>query len=140
MGKKTDALLKSVSDKSDACLRTAGALINHFGEWKKIQDEWDKWEDELARDLKWETNHPYGKRRIAAWQKGIDLRVKLKGEVNDLNKVLGEFRAFLAKKEKSKNPFKSKTSLPGAKAMLKSYEPVVSEFDQILSMSGKLFR
>jgi hypothetical protein len=140
MGKKTDALLKAVSDASDKATTTSNTLLQMFGIWEGIQDEWDKWEAELRRDPNWETNHAYGKRRTAVWQKGKDLRAKLEGDINALNQALGAFRTYLQKKEKSKNPFKSKKSLPGAKAMLKVYDGVMTDYNAVVRESGHLFR
>ena len=129
-----------MSDKSDACTRTANTLLGLFGAWEAIEKEWPKYEDELRKDLNWETNHPYGKRRVAAWQKGIDLRNQLKADVHQLNMALVGFRTPVQKKEKSKNPFKSKASLPGAKAMLKTYDGVMKDYNGIIEASGHLFR
>lgn len=140
MGKKTDALLKAVSDASDKATTTSNTLLQLFGIWEGIQDEWDKWAAELRQDLNWETNHPYGKRRTAVWQKGMDTRAKLQSDVNEVNTALSAFRAYVTKKEKSKNIFKSKKSLPGAKAMLKAYDGVMVDYNAILRDSGHLFR
>jgi hypothetical protein len=140
MGKRTDTLLKAVSDASDKATMTSGTLLQLFTIWEGIQDEWDKWEHELVKDLNWETNHPYGKRRVAVWQKGKDLREKLRADVHELNMALGAFRTFLQKKEKSKNPFKSKKSLPGAKAMLKTYDGIMNDYNTVIRDAGTLFR
>src|SRR5690606_25230462 len=97
----------------------------------------DKWEHELIQDLDWEKNHPYGKRRIAAWEKGKAGRAKLRNDVNQLYHAIQDFDEYLTKKEKSKNPFKSKKSVPAARKMLKMYEDVTKDYETIISATGK---
>ena len=47
--------------------------------------------------------------------------------VNDLSSKVEEFRAYVKKKEASKNPFKSKKSLPAAREFLKKADDTVDE-------------
>lgn len=138
MGKKTDKMLKAVSDRSDACTQTSNLLLQLVEVWGGVQKDWDKYEPEMLKLKNWE-DHPYAKKRIAIWEKGKGLAARLKGEIHQLNMALSEFRQFLQKKEKSKNPFKSKNSLPGAKAMVKSYDTVLKDYTDIMLLSQRQF-
>lgn len=51
-----------------------------------------------------------------------------------IDKKNEEFRQFLLKKNKSKNPFRSKKSLPSAVAYLKQVELFVDEFQAMLKV------
>src|SRR5579875_2831597 len=126
MGKKTDAQLKSVGEKGDACHKTAVSLLKVLEAWPAVDKEWDRWEDEMRKLPNWE-DHPYAKKRIAVWQMGKDLAGKLKSEINALNMAVADFKSFIDKKEKSKNPFKSKNSLPSSKQTIKMYQSVVHD-------------
>jgi len=138
MGKKTDAQLKALSDKSDICVKTANSLLKVLEAWPALDQEWDKWEGEMVKLPNWE-DHPYAKKRIAVWQMGKDLSAKLKGEINALNMALADFKAFIAKKEKSKNPFKSKNSLPSSKQTIKDYDKVLLDLNQLAQMGSRAF-
>ena len=138
MGKKTDAQLKALSEKGDACSKTANLLLHVLQAWPVVDKEWDKWEPEFIKLPNWE-DHPYAKKRIAIWQKGKDLSAKLKVDIDALNKAVVDFRGYVAKKEKSKNPFKSKNSLPSSKETIKVYDKVMKDLTDLMLNGRKAF-
>ena len=139
MGKKTDAQLKALSDKGDVCAKTANNLLNVLKAWPAVDKEWDKWEPEMIKLPNWE-DHPYAKKRIAVWQMGHDLSAKLKNEIHVLNMAVADFKAYVAKKEKSKNPFKSKNSLPSSKETIKMYDRALQNLTDLAQNGGRTFR
>jgi hypothetical protein len=50
-----------------------------------------------------------------------------------------DFRGFVAKKEKSKNPFKSKNSLPSSKETIKIYDKVLKDLTDLMLNGRKAF-
>ena len=138
MGKKTDAQLKGLGEKGDACARTANSLLNVLKAWPPVDKEWDKWEPEMIKLPNWE-DHPYAKKRIAIWQMGKDLSARLKNEIHVLNMAVVEFRTFVAKKEKSKNPFKSKTSLPSSKDTIRMYDKALQNLTELAQSGSRAF-
>jgi hypothetical protein len=139
MGKKTDAQLKALSEKGDACAKTANNLVNVLKAWPAVDKEWDKWEPEMLKLPDWE-DHPYAKKRSAVWQLGHDLSAKLKNEIHVLNVAVFDFRGFVTKKEKSKNPFKSKNSLPSSKATIQMYDKALQNLTELAKNGGDTFR
>jgi len=138
MGKKTDAQLKALSAKGDACAKTANSLLNVLKAWPAVDKEWDKWEPEFAKLSNWE-DHPYAKKRIAVWQMGKDLSAKLKNEIHALNMDLATFKGYVTKKEKSKNPFKSKNSLPSSKETIKMYDKALQNLTELAQNGSHAF-
>ncbi len=138
MGKKTDAQLKALSEKGEACAKTANSLMNVLKAWPAVDKEWDKWEPEMVKLPNWE-DRPYAKKRIAVWQMGKDLSAKLKNEIHALNMALADFKAFVTKKEKSKNPFKSKNSLPSSKESIKMYDKALQGLTELAQNGSRAF-
>jgi hypothetical protein len=139
MGKKTDAQLKTLSEKGDACAQTANNLLHVLQAWPVVDKEWSKWEPEMIKLSNWE-DHPYAKKRAAIWQKGKDLSAKLKNEIHVLNMAMADFKGYVTKKEKSKNPFKSKNSLPSSKETIKLYDKVLQDLNELAQNGGSVFR
>lgn len=138
MGKKTDAQLKALREKGDACAKTANLLLHVLQAWPAVDKEWDKWEPEMVKLSNWE-DHPYAKKRIAIWQKGKDLSAKLKNETHVLNMAVADFKGYVTKKEKSKNPFKSKNSLPSSKETIKIYDKVLQNLNTLAQNGSRAF-
>lgn len=138
MGKKSDAQLKAISEKSDACIKTGNTLLKVLQVWPPLNAEWDKWEPEMLKLPDYE-KHPYIIKRYAVWEKGKELSGQLRSEMQALTHAVDDFRNYLAKKEKSKNPFKSKASLPGSKALVKLYDKVLKDYSGIVTLGSKAF-
>jgi len=137
VGKKTDAFLKGLSAKGEACAQTAASLTKVLAVWPAIDKEWDKWEPEMIQLPNWE-DHPYAKKRIEVWQMGKDLAAKLKNDTNALNNALDDFRRFVHDKEKAKT-FKSKTSLPSAKQAIKMYDDALTYLTELAQTGRRAF-
>lgn len=140
MGKKTDKYIKDISAASEKCIRTCKTLQ----QLSELMDKnGDKWTDQVKREMvqlgDWE-KHPVAIERAKIWEKGMQLKRQLQDEANAMGHALSDFRKFIQKKEKSKNPFKSKKSLPAAKEMIKLFESVQGEFRTVISKMGSAFR
>jgi len=139
MGKKTDKFIQEISSASENCIRTCGTLQKLSDAMDENGDKWtDKVEAEMCQLGDWE-KHAVAIERAKIWQKGKDLRQQLKNEINSIDDSIGDFKKFIAKKEKSKNPFRGKKSLPAAKDMISMFEGVKKEFDTVLEKMGRAF-
>jgi hypothetical protein len=140
MGKKTDKFIQDISAASEKCMRTCGILEKLS---KAMDENGDKWTSKVEAEMRqlgdWE-KHPVAIERDKIWQKGKDLRQQLRNEVNEIYHSIGDFKKYIAKKEKSKNPFKSKKSLPAAKEMVGMFDKVQGEFETVLTKMGSAFR
>lgn len=140
MGKKTDKFIQDISAASEQCIRTSGMLQKLSEAMDANGDKWTpKVEEEMRQLGDWE-KHPVAIERAKIWSKGMELRKQLRQEVNTINHSLSDFKKYIQKKEKSKNPFKSKKSLPAAKEMIGMFEKVQSEFEVVLTKMGSAFR
>jgi hypothetical protein len=140
MGKKTDKFIKDISSSSEQCIRICGSLQKLSLIMEQNDDKWtDKVKDEMRQLGDWE-KHPVAIERAKIWEKGMQLRRELQTDVNALGSSLSDFKKFIAKKEKSKNPFRSKKSLPAAKEMIKLFEGVQGELRSVWSRMGEVFR
>lgn len=61
-----------------------------------------------------------------------EVKGDLKRLAKQVDKKADEFRAFLLKKSKSRNPFKSKKSLPGAVKFLNQVDSFVDDFAKMV--------
>lgn len=140
MGKKTDKFIQDISAASEKCIRTSGILQKLSEAMDANGDKWtSKVEAEMRQIGDWE-KHPVAIERAKIWDKGMELRKQLRDEVNAINHSLGDFKKYIAKKEKSKNPFKGKKSLPLAKEMIGMFDNVQKEFEVVLTKMGSAFR
>ena len=139
MGKKTDAFIKKLTDQTDVCNATSVNLLKIIQVWPALDAEWDKWEHEMVLLSNWE-DHPYGKKRAAVWTKGRELAARLRQEANALSDINSEFNQYILKKEKSKNPFKSKKSVPAAKAAIKAFFNSAQKLNDLASSGLSTFR
>lgn len=139
MGKKTDATIKALNGKLGDLNKTCMNLAKLAEAMAKNDNDWDKHRAEMSR-LPDYTQHPVAKARELIWTKGREMRERLKNDMNAFNNDLGDFRKFVKKKEASKNPFKSKKSLPLAKKAIDEFAASSQMFNEVFTEAGRVFR
>jgi hypothetical protein len=155
MGKKTEAFTNDVKALSQTCQTIFDALLLQLTEYQKsvvkleaAQNEWEARRREMEQTgEKGYSQEPLYKKMNSIWSgKGMDrnhgmhLADKLRQAASDLSKKLVVFKAFIDKKARSKNPFKSKKSLPGALATISEYEGVVAMMNSAADEIYQAFR
>jgi hypothetical protein len=117
MGKKTDKFMSDLIKAGDDCEDLLTQLVHVHEEMLANNAEWDK---NVSNP-----NSPAFKKvqtdREQIFDRGKPLCDKLQAALNNLSPVLSAFRTYIDKKAKSKNPFKSKKSLPAAQDTIKVY-------------------
>ncbi|MDT8342871.1 MAG: hypothetical protein RQ752_00440 [Thermohalobaculum sp.] len=139
MGKTIDKFLKDIDAKADSCQKTSANFKLICEAWTTCQADWDKYEPEMLKLKNWE-DHPYAKKRIAVWEKGKSLSADLLKNANEMNTIISGFNVYISKREKSKNPFRSKKSLPAARGMIDTYSKVAKDYVQLALHGRSLFR
>jgi hypothetical protein len=129
MGKKTDKFTSDLTKFGDECEGILTKLVQAGDEMAANSDEWDKYRSNY--------NDPGFEKvrtdREEIWERGMQLCRDLHDAAHKLNLVLSEFRTYIQKKEKSKNPFKSKKSLPAAKDTIRVYDGFYQNVTKALS-------
>lgn len=139
MGKKTDATIKAMNAKLGELNKTCLNLAKLAEAMEKNNSDWDRHASEIAR-LPDYTQHPVAKARELIWGKGREMRKRLQDDMNAFNNDLSDFRKFVKKKEASKNPFKSKKSLPLAKQAIDEFAASSAMFNAVFVEAGQVFR
>ncbi len=157
MGKTTDAYMTAIDKLNDSCLAAFKVLLGNAdalqnvvsamarnyddqnariravigvdpGKVHKLTQEQEQAANEDAQSAR------LGREAESLFGQKVDLQKAKKTAddeccdlVNDLSRKVEEFRTYVKKKEASKNPFKSKKSLPAAREFLKKAEDTVDE-------------
>lgn len=155
MGKKTEAFTNDVKAASQTCQKLFDDLLLHLTEYQKsavkleaAQNDWETRRLEMERNgERGYSQEPLYRTMHSIWQgksmdrnHGMHLADKLRQAANQLSSKLAVFQAFIDKKSKSKNPFKSKKSLPGAKATVAEYQNVVAMMTATANEVDQAFR
>ncbi|MCL5779327.1 hypothetical protein M1105_20480 [Limibaculum sp. FT325] len=138
MGRKIEKFIKDVETKASKCHETSKRLEGVCKAWEIYQSQWDKYEPEMVKLANWE-DHPYAKKRIAVWERGKNLAAQLRKEAYTMNDAVSDFNLYIAKREKSKNPFRSKKSLPAAREMIVNYSDVAENYVKLAIQGGHIF-
>jgi hypothetical protein len=144
MGKKTDKYMSDLSALGNTCkgrlqdlVQIAMAMDKNGVLWDKVAFPYSNYynklhgqgmttDDQKAKDPNFkklaEAYEKVQAERDGIWAQGKQQCRVLQDDLNKMNTVLGDFARFVDKKAKSKNPFKSKKSLPVAQETVKKYQ------------------
>ncbi len=144
MGKKTDKFIADLQKMGDACEGSITEMSQLAVQMDANGQQWDKYSGaylthfnrlysqgikdiaEMLKDAEfkraYEPFHSVEVEREQVWTAGKKAKFKLGNDLSAMSRVISEFSRYIDKKSKSKNPFKSKKSLPAAKETLRVYE------------------
>jgi len=133
MGKKTDKYLGDMQAIAGDCANMLTNLIAETKTMAKLISDmhsvaWGSPQEAQMQTL-----------REACWDRGVDLLNRLKTRLKDFDLTLSPFRTYITKKEKSKNPFKSKKSIPAAKAAIQAYDRFRQDCLTAQTAGGRVF-
>jgi hypothetical protein len=163
MGKKTDKFTADLIQQGGVCESLVADLIKAAEEIDANGVEWDKhafpYSDYYARLMRQGLKNdaemikadpdfkPYYDNymrvqgeRDAIWTRGRTAVVKLQEKLGPLGVTINDFKKYIDKKAKSKNPFRGKKSVPAAQETIKLYLEFKKYADAALSELRSKFR